>query len=130
MGIFKGDTVKTTSADFDYFIAECEKRVVDFGLAGWDIAYTHVDNIDALAQCTTRIPQSCATISLSTDWKSYRRVTREDLRLTANHEMAHLLVARIDSIGRSRWCDESEIVEANEQVANTLVSFMRKYKII
>lgn len=122
--------MKISTKQFNYFVKECKKRVSDFGLSGWDITYTLEDGMQSLAECRTKIPQEAATISLSSDWKSYKKVTKQDLRITANHEMCHLLVARLDCIGRCRFVSESEAEEANEQIANSLVHFMRLHKII
>lgn len=120
----------TNKKHFDLFVSECKKRIDDFGLHGWDVVYTHEDLNGRLAECRTKIPESNVTLALATDWQGYAKVTTEDIILTANHEVGHLLTARLNSIGSCRFVSESEIYEASEQISNMLVRFMRKYKII
>lgn len=122
--------MKTTKKHFDLFVKECKKRVDDFGLHGWDIVYFHSDLDGSLAQCRTKIPEAQAAIYLNTEWKGYKTVTNQDIILTANHEIGHLLTARMMGVGSSRWADDSEMYEASEQVSNALVHFMRKHGII
>lgn len=126
----KDSFMKTTKKHFDYFVQECKKRVNDFGLFSWDVVYYHERLDGKLAQCRTGIPDAQAYISLSTDWRGFNQITKEDLRFTAAHEVCHLLVARLNLIGSSRFCSESEMEEADEQIANNLVNFMRRHKII
>jgi hypothetical protein len=122
--------MKTNSKNFELFVSECKKRVDDFGLHGWDITYTHEVLKGGLGECRTRLPEAQATIALGTEWNGYKKITNEDIIIIANHEIGHLVTARLTCIGSCRFVSESELIEASEQISNMLVRFMRKHKVI
>ncbi len=121
--------MKTNTKHFDYFVKECKKSLGEFGITGWDITYEQTKLGDVLAETSFRIPESVATIRLNTEWK-YDKITQDDLKTTAWHEVCHFIHARLDGIGRTRFCSESELIEADEQAVNTIINFLRKIKYI
>lgn len=99
--------MRTTPKDFERFIAECKKWINFWGLHSWRVAYRHKnlpeDNGNAEWDRSGRV----AVIRLSKDVDS-----REQLKMTAFHEVDELRYSRIRDLAMTRFCTEQDIDEA------------------
>lgn len=119
--------MKTTTKHFDYFVKECKKALLDFGITGWDITYEHAPLDRGEAATSFSLPQRAAVIRLNLEW-SWAKVTEKELKISAWHEVAHFIIARLDLIGRDRYVSETELTDSNEEAVNTIINFLRKIK--
>lgn len=103
---------KTTKKDFELFRAEVQKWLGLFGLHGWDVDIEHEEVlVDCLATCSrSELKERTATIALSPNWSDYK-VTDEQVKRSAFHEVMELLFTRIDLLARDRFVQEREIRE-------------------
>lgn len=124
--------MKTTKKQFDYFVDVCKKYVEYFGLYEWDLTYVH-EKIDdhSVASCSTSMPQMSATIRLNYHRdKKNGKLSNEELRITAVHEVGHLLVAKLRCAGETRFLNPDEMNQHDEEIANRIVALTRKLKCI
>lgn len=60
-----------------------------------------------------------ATVRLSSELDKEVKL-HKDIKGAAKHEALHLLIGRLEEKGRNRYCTESEIYEATEELVNKL----------
>ena len=116
--------MKTTKANFEYYKSECTKWINYFGLVGWDIDYEHSDknNFDTLYLsyiARDGIEHRRCTFGLTVDWDK-TKITKNEIAKCAFHEVLHLMFARIEDIGESRYISRSEI---SEELHNLIAIF-------
>lgn len=85
--------MKTSKADFRFYVAECQRLIKLWGLNDWLVEYEHRKNDEARAWCAGIPEHRQMVIGLATEWET--PVSRGALRDTAFHETAHLLLAPI-----------------------------------
>lgn len=99
--------MKTALKDFETFVKECQRWVDFWGLHTWRVAYKHKkmkeNNGDADWNRSGRV----AVIRLSKDIDS-----KEQLKMTAFHEIDELRFSRIRDLAMMRFCTEQDIDEA------------------
>lgn len=115
--------MKTTAKHFEYFRERCLYYIDKLKITSWGVSILHGDAMKgcaASAQFNYRGAQ--AFIKLSDTWT--HPITNEELDRTAKHEVTHLLTARLYLIGSSRFCNEDEIEQANEEVVEHLCKLL------
>jgi len=56
----------------------------------------------------------------SRDWSNHDKISDNDIKEVAKHEMIHLLLERLNSTGEARFINRDEITEANEELVRKL----------
>lgn len=114
--------MKTTKDDFELFKSECEKWLRRFGLLEWRVTYAHKPLGESFAEILYNFNAKLATISLSTNWGETTIVgTKEDqVRLSAKHEVGHLLIGELAHIADCRFVTDGELEAAKEGLIHKL----------
>ena len=105
----------TTKKDFDLFKRECRRWQKIFGLTGWRLGFEHRELEDNYAELSSNINGRTAVATLNL-------VYHEDLdvKISAKHEMLHLLLARMYHLGLVRFVEEAAWSEASEEAVRRL----------
>lgn len=116
--------MKTTKKDFELFKAETERLMKEWGLNAWYPGWEHM-NLGANAKCTPDGNNYNVTLALSTnidfDKFDFRQKTKDDfIKRLAKHETIHLLIARVMHCAEARFCTDSEMTEAEEELVKKL----------
>ena len=100
------------------FKDECEKQIQRLGLRNWDIDIEHrmfeAENASDAAYTEIVETGKLANICLN---KMY---TPKDARRVAKHEVAHILLAKIQAIATNRFVNEAEIENELESLCTVL----------
>ena len=119
--------MKATQRNFDYFKKRCEYWLAKFGLNGWKIRY-EFKSIGANANMIANGNKHIVTIGLDTeiDFDEFiKTMTLEEyLDELAKHECLHVLLARYTNIAEARYCNEEEIVAAEEEIVIKLIGLI------
>jgi len=121
----KKPRTKTTSKEFDLFIAECKKWIKKLELNRWDVIYTWKRSDENWGQAGCQVYyDSHAEILFDTVWED-EPITNENIKLAAKHEVMHLLLGNIRNNVYKRFLNEKEVLLAEEQVVRTLVKIIK-----
>jgi len=109
-------THQTTSEHFKRFRSECERLVSSIRLDDWEVNYSWSDlEIDhgeegILALTAWDLEQRSVTFKLNKEFY-HEKPAVWLLKAVAKHEVLHLLLARLQSLAKSRYIQEREITE-------------------
>lgn len=103
-----------------YFQAEVARWIKRFGLTDWRIFHDTEDDEHCYAKTHLDVMGRAATIVLSSRWPE--RVTHRQLRRTALHEAAEVLLARLVWLGKQRETCKIEIDEETHAIIRRLES--------
>lgn len=113
--------IKVTKAQFELFKKECKKWIDRFELNNWDVYFVNTALDDStIARTKTNIDTYDATIALNLKWSEELPLNREQLIKTAEHEILHVLIARLDCLAHSRYAKKDELDSANEELVQKL----------
>lgn len=105
--------------DFELFKQEFEKWQKRFGLTGYKVYFKH-ERIDG-SFADIKINQGDMVVKVRLNKKlSEDNKIFKDIKRSAKHEALHLLVGRLEQDGRYRYCSETEIYEATEELVNRM----------
>ena len=116
---------KITKEHFAYFKKRCKHWQDVFGLKNWELFFSHTSmDQDEYSACTRRLDGYVATLFLAKqrDWP----VTKDSLDYSALHEILHLLLARLSTNARTRFIQEADLLESEEEAVRTLCSVIRE----
>lgn len=115
--------MKTTNKHFSIFVKECERCVELLGLQSYEIRYIHRGLTNSRARANIDYGKGLAVISFSSHWDNRvgNPLSTETIKLSAKHEVAHVLIGRLSCIALSRFVTENELTEANEEIVNRLM---------
>jgi hypothetical protein len=123
--------MKTTKKDFELFKSETERLMKEWELNNWHPAWEHKKLADANAK--TEADGSCynVTFCLSADIDFdkfiFRQIKKEDfIKRLAKHEVIHLLLGRVMHCAEARFCTDSEMNEAEEELMRKLEVIIRE----
>lgn len=118
--------MKTSLKDFNYFEARCEYWINRFELNNWKVYYKIKDFGDdsVLGDINTSLDGYVATITIAKDWKERTKITEEEIDEHAQHEVIHLLLARMSIVGRARFVGQDEHYEAEEELVRKLTNII------
>ena len=105
---------KTTQAEFDRFKIECIRLQKEWGLLDYSLYFTHHTPADAFATCAVDEEGCTARLSLT---GKFTVPDAPPVELLAKHEMIHLLIGRVEWVGRCRWATDSELDAEVERLA-------------
>jgi len=97
---------KTSQADFDEFKHECLRLQKEWGLLEYSLYFTHGTPTDAYATCSADEEGCVARLCLT---KTIAETDAPHVLMLAKHEMIHLLMSRVEWIGRCRWASDDEL---------------------
>ena len=113
----------TSQKDFDFFCKCGRSYLKYYGLLDWDVDFVFntdpEDQDDRLAYCFADLSGKAATIGLCVDWKQ-TKPTREQMDLSAYHEVCELLLSPLNILAKERFITESRIDEARHSVIRIL----------
>ena len=110
--------MKTMNAQFELFQRECQKWVKFWGLLDWKIYYYHKDIGKNHGSCAASLPGKVCSLSLAVE--ANEKLSNEDVRLTAFHEVAELLIASLMVVAETRCIGEQETTEAGHDIVRRL----------
>ena len=110
--------------EFETFKREFKKWQDKFGLLGYHVYFKH-EPCGSDSYATINVAQSAmvATAILNAQITAEEKKHR-DLKATAKHEAIHLLVHRLENLAYARFLDDSEIVEASEELVRRLARLL------
>ena len=105
--------------DFELFQSEFKKWQEKFGLNGWTVYFKYEPIEDHFAEIVTNLDNMVATVRLNSELPEKDKPLK-DIKRDAKHEAIHLLIARLEGNGRSRFITGSEIYESGEELVHKL----------
>lgn len=114
----KQGTLGERKRAFVDFRDECLKQIQRLGLKNWDISIEHkvFDTENENDAAYTEIVEAGKIASICLN-KAY---TPKDPRRVAKHEIAHILLAKAQTIAASRWVNEAELDNEMESLCTVL----------
>ena len=109
--------IKLTKKHYELFKAECERWIQFFGLTEWSYYFSFENGKENMAHIYINNIGKCCTINLSNEWVEFpdkNQDIEEQIKVSAFHEIAHLLSGDLIELGRSRFVTEDQIIEAEE----------------
>ncbi len=101
--------------DFELFQQEFKKWQYLFGLTGYRVYFKYEPLEDRFADITVEQSDMVATVRLSNNLPDKAEPHRS-VKQSAKHEAIHLLLHRLESLGRCRYIGSEEIYEATEEL--------------
>jgi hypothetical protein len=108
----------TTKRHFDLFKKTAEEAIDLLGLKEYEVEFAHELCKNACADIDMHA-DNLAVIRLSTDFYD-GEVTDERVCLAAKHEVLHLLLNRLNTIARVRFCSPDELDRAEHDIVYRL----------
>lgn len=121
----------TTKSDFKLFCEECLRWQNILGLHGYEFNFFHNNEKKGdFSYCTTNPENRTALLELCKEWPSDKyKKTDEYIKLSAFHEVCHVLIDLISSCARARFVGLHEIDEAEHTIIRILEKVLYpKYK--
>jgi len=113
--------MKLTSKHFDNFKKECLYWQDRFELHNWELHFRWAKkNTNRRAGINHNLNGYIATIILSEEWGNYQKITDEDIKIAAKHEMIHLLIGRLVYNGETRYITIDDLEESQEELVRKL----------
>ena len=106
---------KNKLSDFELFKKEFIKWQTKFGLIGFTVYFKHEPIEDGFADICINLEGMVATVRLNSALQDKNKPFKH-IKKSAKHEAIHLLIARLERIGRSRYTTASEIDESSEEL--------------
>ena len=114
----------TTKKDFKLFCNECLKWQKILGLYDYEFNFEHLKNnynTDFFASCIVNATGRTVLLSLYETWPSkIIKKTNNHIKLSAFHEVCHVLIDYVSSCGRARYISEHEITEGEHAIIRIL----------
>lgn len=112
--------MKLTTKHFKVFKKECLKWQNRFELHNWELHFRWQDTDKDRAGLTINLDAYIATAFLSRNWDNYDKISKNDIKIVAKHEMIHLLLGRISALVGARFLTTDERDEADEETVRKL----------
>lgn len=113
--------MKLTQKHFEIFKKECLKYQDIFELHNWDLHFRWQNSDTDRASCHNKVSGYISTLFLSRNWEGHgQKITDDDIKEVAKHEMIHVLLERVTASGRYRYVSENEMEEAEEELVRKL----------
>lgn len=117
--------MKTTKQHFEVFKGECQKWIDILKLDNWDVHYRWYLDKNSRGSCSTDLDGYVATLELSKEWRNYDKLTDDDIKQTAKHEVIHLLLARLSQNARARYVSSDDLGESEEELVRKLEKIIK-----
>lgn len=123
---------KTTRAQFNLFINECNKWIAYFGLSEWELSYM-LGGVDKgnIAECYTTYTGKTVALKLVKETEpGVDMFNDEEIKSSAFHEVCELLLAPFNMNAKFRFVNEVDIDEARhsaiQRLSNTIYRDRKK----
>lgn len=119
--------MKTNKKHFEIFKKECEYWIDRFELSNWEIffEFKKEKDIEARALCSTDEVGRIVNIDFSDEFLGFDKITNEDIKQTAKHEIIHLLLADIANQKHNVFSSEREWRKDLEIVVRKLENIIK-----
>ena len=107
---------KVPRSDFEIFKAEVIWQIDRLGLKDWKYNIRFEDIGTLTAQVKINYENRSALFEYNTKYPEEPNI-RSDPRVSARHEVAHLLIFELEYLGACRYIDDNEIRVAVEKLA-------------
>ncbi len=115
--------MQTTRADFMHFQRHCHTFSQLLGCANYRIEFTHTpeDDCGTRASVSIGVESGSAVINLSRNWPNETRADfPKQLRLTAFHEICHIIFGAFSTAAWARFTTKDELVREEEAIIRRL----------
>lgn len=117
--------METTKEHLDLFKKECLRLQKKWGLTGWELYFFRSElDEENFAQLHADPCGRVVRADLALNWPASEIIEKE-IKNAAKHEMLHLIISRLDAIGRTRFVSETEADEAREEVVRILEKIVK-----
>ena len=121
--------MKTSKSDFKYFVKRCKFWIDKFKLNNYNVYYQH----KALENCNGKIYTNAldhvSTIVLSTEVcydEFYTGITKDQfIDHIAKHEVIHLMLSKLSWYAQTRYIQEENLDEAEEELVIRLEGLIK-----
>ncbi len=103
-----------SSEAFKVFKAEALRCIDKLGLKDWDIGFQESSNTDIKARCNANYYGRVCLLEFAKKHK-YRDI--KEAKLTARHEVSHILLSEMRELARNRYVTEEQLDVAEERIA-------------
>lgn len=111
---------KPTRQDFKVFKEEFNRCITLLELGEWHIFFEFRALEGSYAELTWQADEYTATVTLTNDTQTGVNARDFDPKRHARHEAAHLLIARLESIGKWRFVQPDMFTAESERIARIL----------
>jgi hypothetical protein len=111
---------KTTPEDFELFKSEVLRLIQLFQIDDWAVYFEKVKSANYQAACVTNVVDRTVTFRLADKIDS-----PEQIKISAFHEVCHLLIVEIGDLARYRFVTEDEVTRATESTVRKLQSILK-----
>lgn len=124
------EIMKTSKKDYQLFKDECTRLIKEWGLNGWNHAFEWINLKEANAKATLDGDSYNITFAIGKeidfDKFDFNGIKKENfIKNLAKHEMIHLLLARLTHCAEARFCTDSEMNEAEEELVRKLMCIIK-----
>jgi predicted SprT family Zn-dependent metalloprotease len=113
---------KTTKKHLKIFIEECLKWIDFFGLKGWEAEFKHKKSKDSYGGGYLWTNAMACEIYLSSSWPE--KPTEKQVRNTAKHEIAHLLLRPVVGLASEMYSYEGMVESREHEIINKIMGLM------
>lgn len=116
--------MKATQKHLDLFKQEILKWLDAFKISGWEFYFEFDEkDLENTAGSKWNLEGRTLTFELSRNQKK-RNLTNEAIKISALHEVLHVIFARLMSLAGRRYTTETEIRESAEEIVHTLLNYI------
>ena len=119
---------KTTKAHFKLFRKYVKKYMKKWKVMGWTVYFYHIDLGNNMARYDANYRDGSVSFSLTTKWCKYVSLTEKEIKKAAKHEVAHILIDPLYSLGLEISVSEDELGTIDERLVNQLVELLPEVK--
>ena len=120
--------MKLNKKHFELFKKECQYWIDKFELNNWKVYFVleEIGN-DRFAEILPNLTGYVATIKLNKNYSKYGVENLiQSIKQSAKHEVIHLLLARLSVNGQTRYVNEDDIKESEEELVRKLENIIKK----
>jgi len=110
----------TTVTDFRWFQRHVKHYMKRYRLSHWIIQFRHEQPERSISQVLYDEDEERATFILAKDWDG-QEVSAVEIRITALHEVAHLVMAKLCTLAEQRHISKGQIDEEEHMVISRMI---------
>lgn len=112
-------------SEFEEFQLEFKKWQKLFGLTGYKVYFKYENLNNCFAEITVQQTDMVATVTLNKRLPAKDK-PHKDITRTAKHEAIHLMLSKLENLGKSRYVQPEEIYEATEELVFKLEELIKE----
>jgi len=103
--------MKTSKADFEIFVHECQFWIDFYGLKDWHFYFRHNDkHEETLAYTSVDHKSKSALITMTKTWAA-DDITSDLIELTAHHEVCEVMTSQLEDLANNRYVSNQDYIE-------------------